>query len=256
MTILDRLERIFSRFAVPGLIRYVVAFNALTYLLGALNPGYLDVLQLDKTAILNGEVWRIVTWIFIPESTRPLFLLIYLWVTWWIGDLLEAEWGTFRLNAYYFLGMVLCILSAFVFGASLGNSLLNLSLFLALATLLPNMEILLFFILPLKFKWAALISLIGVGYILLTGPLSAKMMVIVCLGNYLIFFLPGFFRNAKSNRQVAQRRARFEAAKDHSDTLHRCNTCGITEASNPHADFRVAEDGEEYCLSHLPPKAP
>lgn len=256
MTFLDRLELYLSRFAIPGLIRYVVTFNALVWLLGALNPGYIDVLDLNRAAILRGEVWRIVSWIFIPDITSFPWILLYLWATFWIGDLLEAEWGAFRVNAYYFLGMLLCIASAFVFGASFGNVFLNLSLFLALATLLPNMEILVFFILPLKLKWAALVSLLGPLLILATGPLPAKTMVLVCLGNYLLFFGPHFLREARQNRRVAVRRAKFEADKSTDDTLHRCHTCGITEITHPSADFRVANDGQEYCTHHLPPGRP
>ncbi len=252
MTILDRLEHRLGRFAIPGLIRFVVAFNALAFLLGTLNPGYLEVLSLDRGEILKGEIWRIATWIFIPDITSFPWILLYLWATFWIGDLLEAEWGTFRLNVYYFLGMAVCILSAFVFGASFGNIFLNLSLFLALATVLPNMEILVFFILPLKLKWAALVSLIGPLLIFVTGPLSAKMMVLVCLGNYLLFFGPHFFQQARQNRTVKIRRAKFESAQANDDTLHRCATCGITEITHPDADFRVTPDGHEYCPAHVP----
>jgi len=252
VTILDRLERHLGRFAIPGLIRYVVAFNALAFLLGTLNPGYLEVLSLNSAEILKGEIWRIASWIFIPDITTFPWILLYLWATFWIGDLLEAEWGTFRLNAYYFLGMLLCILSAFIFGASFGNTFLNLSLFLALATLMPNMQILVFFILPLKLKWVALISLIGPLLILATGPLAAKMMVFVSLGNYLLFFGPHFLREARHNRGVAVRRAKFEADKVTGETLHRCETCGITEITRPDADFRVTPDGREFCTDHLP----
>jgi len=252
VTILDRLDRHLGRFAIPSLIRYVVALNALAFLLGELNPGYLQVLELDRALILKGEVWRIVTWIFIPDMTTFPWILLYLWATFWIGDLLEAEWGAFRLNAYYFLGMLLCILSAFVFGTSFGNTFLNLSLFLALATLLPNLEILVFFILPVKLKWVALISLIGPLLILATGPLAAKMMVFVSLGNYLLFFGPHFVREARQNRAVAVRRAKFEADKTTNETLHRCETCGITEITRPDAYFRVTPDGREFCTEHVP----
>ena len=117
---------------------------------------------------------------------------------------------------------------------------LNLSLFLAVATLAPNLEILFLLVIPLKLKWVALISLLWPAYILVTGSLPVKMIVIMCLGNYLIFFGPSFLRRSRENRQTRQRRAKFEAAKDDSPTLHRCEACGITEASNPHADFRVA----------------
>jgi hypothetical protein len=173
-------------------------------------------------------------------------------IVWWTGDLLEGTWGAFRLNAYYFLGMFFCVASALIFGASGGNVFLNLSLFLAVATLVPNLEILFFFVIPLKLKWVALISLLWPAYILITGSLPVKMIVIMCLGNYLIFFGPSFIRRPHERRKLHHRRAKFEAAKDTSPTLHRCEACGITEATDPHADFRVASDGKEYCLRHLP----
>jgi len=254
VTLLNRLESRLQRFAIPGLIRYVVVFNALVYLLGAIDPGYVQMLTLDRAAILQGQVWRIVSWILIPDILSFPWILLYLYATWWVGDLLEAQWGAFRLNAYYFLGLFLCIVSAFVFGATMGNVLLNLSIFLALATVLPNLEILIFLIIPLKLKWAAILSLLSPMLILVTGPLSAKMMVIVCLANYFIFFGPRFFTNLRDRRRVVSRRAKFEADKLMVDTLHRCAVCGATEVSNPHLDFRVTSDGQEYCAEHLPRK--
>ena len=128
MTLLDRLERHLSRFAIPHLIRYVVALNALVFILLSLDPKYLSVLVLSREAILQGQVWRLVSWIFIPDTLSPIWVLFYLMVVWWTGDLLESTWGAFRLNAYYFLGMFFCIASALIFGASGGNMFLNLSL--------------------------------------------------------------------------------------------------------------------------------
>lgn len=253
MTFLDRLEKSLGRFAIPGLIRYVVAFNALVFLIVTLEPGYAAVLDLDRSAVLRGEVWRLVTWIFIPETTRILWIIFYLLFTWWIGDMLESSWGAFRLNAYYFLGMLLCIASAFIFGVSGGNFFLNLSLFLAVATLAPNFEILLFLILPVKMKWVALFSLLLPFLYLVFGPLSAKMMVVMCLGNYLLFFGPTFVRNRMDQRQTANRRARFQSSKT-SEALHRCETCDATEISHPEAEFRVTATGQEFCLDHLPSK--
>jgi hypothetical protein len=252
VTLLDWLERHLSRFAIPRLIRYVVALNALVFILLTLDPKYVSALVLDRDAILQGQVWRLVSWIFIPDTLSPLWVIFYLMVVWWTGELLEGTWGTFRLNAYYFLGMFFCVASALIFGASGGNMFLNLSLFLAVATLAPNMEILFLLVIPLKLKWVALISLLWPAYILVTGSLPVKMIVIMCLGNYLIFFGPSLIKRSRQNRQTLQRRARFEGAKDSSPTLHRCEACGITEATDPHADFRVASDGKEYCTLHLP----
>jgi len=255
MTLLDRLEKSLGRFAIPGLIRYVVGLNALVFLLLAIEPGYASALQLDRAAILHGEVWRLATWIFLPETTSVFWIIFYLIFTWWIGDMLETNWGAFRLNAYYLLGMALCIASALIFGESGGNYFLNLSLFLAVATLAPNFEILLFLILPVKMKWIAMISLLLPAGVLLFGPLPQKMMVVMCLGNYLLFFGPNFLRNRIEARQTATRRAKFQAASGGSDhTLHRCEACGATEATHPEAEFRVTADGREFCMAHLPSK--
>lgn len=256
MTLLDRLEKSLGRFAVPGLIRYVVALNALVFLLITVEPGYAAALELDRSAILRGEFWRLVSWIFIPETTRILWIVFYLLFTWWIGDMLEAGWGAFRLNAYYLLGMLLCIASALVFGVSGGNFFLNLSLFLAVATIAPDFEILLFLVLPVKMKWVALFSLALPALYLVFGPLSAKMMVVMCLGNYLVFFGPAFLRNRSDRRRTANRRARLQPVSKTAEALHRCETCGATETSHPDAEFRVAADGREFCMGHLPSRRP
>lgn len=250
---IERLERSLARFAIPGLIRYVVALNALVFILVTLSPEYAQVLDLDRAAILRGEVWRIVSWIFLPTTLSFFWVVFYLMFTWWLGDLLEGSWGTFRLNAYYFLGMALCIGSALIFGASGGNLFLNLSLFLAVATLAPNLEIMLFLILPVKIKWVAIFSLIFPAAILIFGPLAQKMVVVMCLGNYLLFFAPAYFKGTLASHKTRERRQRFEAAKLPADApLHTCIVCRATEHTHPDADFRVAGDGNEYCTDHLP----
>jgi hypothetical protein len=250
---IDRLERSLSRFAIPGLIRYVVALNALVFILVTVNHDYAQVLELNRAAILHGEVWRLVSWIFLPTTLDFFWIIFYLMFTWWLGDLLEGSWGTFRLNAYYFLGMLLCIGSALIFGASGGNLFLNLSLFLAVATLAPNLEILLFLILPVKIKWVAIFSLIYPAYVLLFGPLGAKMAMVMCMGNYLLFFAPAYFKGTLVSHKTRERRHRFEAAKPPADAaLHACAVCGATERTHPDTEFRVASDGNEYCTGHLP----
>lgn len=249
MTFLDRLERHLGRFAIPGLIRYVVALNALVFVLGYINPGYLNMLAPNGAAIMQGEVWRLVSWIFLPKTNSMLWIFFYLMFTWWVGESLEATWGAFRLNVYYFLGVLGGSIAAVVFGISAGNFLLVQTLLLALATLAPNQEIL-FWFWPLKLKWVALIGMIYPAYLVLQGLWP---IVILGLINYIAFFLPYFLQQAKHNKDVQSRRAKFEAAKlPESHTLHRCVVCGITEVTNPKADFRVADDDQEYCTDHLP----
>lgn len=252
MTLLDRLERRFGQFAISGFIRYVVVFNAAFYLLSMLDRGYLNFLYLDSALVMQGQVWRLFTWIFIPPGVGPIWIFCYLSFTWWAGDCLEATWGSFRLNLYYFLGMFGCTVAAFLFGGVFGGGLLNLSLLFGLATLAPNLEILFFFIFPMKLRWVAFLSFLPLSASFILGNFGTQMAIVVCLLNYLLFFGPTFFRNLRDKQRVVTRRAQFESAKDNTPYLHKCETCGKTELTDPDAEFRVASDDKEYCIAHLP----
>ena len=242
MSWLDSLERRFGRFALPGLIRIVVALTALVYLLTFLNPNFLSVLTLEPARILRGEVWRLVTYIFIPGSIgqpgsmmQPLWLLLVLWFLLFIGDRLEQAWGAFRLNLYFLIGMVGTTIAAFFFGAQFSNAMLASSLFFAFASFYPEEVIYIFF---LRF---------------VAGSTSYRMALVAAFANYLIFFGPDLIRAARNRQQIATRRRRFEGkARPEDEALHRCANCGATELTNPNLEFRVSRDGEEYCLAHLP----
>lgn len=90
---INRLEKRLGPYAIQGLIRYVVAMNALVFILLKINPTYVEALKLDHSAVLKGEIWRLASWIFIPETTGMFWIIFYLMFTWWIGDMLEAAWG-------------------------------------------------------------------------------------------------------------------------------------------------------------------
>ncbi len=260
MSLLNKLERRLSWLAIPGLIRIVVALTALVYLLTFLNPHFLSVLALDPPAILRGEVWRLVTYIFIPptsgqpgSSMQMLWILIALWFLLFIGDRLEQAWGAFRLTLYFLVGMVGTTIAAFFFGTGFSNTMLASSLFFAFATFYPDEVIYLFFVLPVKVKWLAWISVAFLLFGFLGNGNAYRMALIVAFANYLIFFGPGLVRAARNRQQVTSRRRRFdEKSRPEDESLHRCATCGATELSDPNLEFRVSRDGEEYCLAHLP----
>ena len=131
---------------------------------------------------------------------------------------------------------------------------LNLSLFFAFATLFPNFPILLFFILPVPVKWIALVSFCSTAFAFLDGSTGVRLAIVVALANYLLFFGYEWARIWREQGRTVARRQQFQMAArvEAHETLHHCKVCGATEVSAPDREFRVAADGEEYCLMHLP----
>src|SRR6266478_3047794 len=158
MSFLDKLERRLGFIAIPGLIRAIVTLNVLVFILVYLNKGFDSYLALDIGRIRVGEVWRLVTYIFVPQMSHPLLVLIALWFLWFIGDGLERAWGAFRLTLYFLVGMIGTTVAAFFFGSDFSNSMLFSSLFFAFARFYPDVVIYILFILPVKIKWLAWVS--------------------------------------------------------------------------------------------------
>src|SRR3984893_14481630 len=181
MAWLDKLERRFGFLGIPGLIRIIVGFNALVFVLVRLNPDFVSVLNLDPARIRHGEVWRLVTYIFIPQTFSFLWIVFVLWFLWFIGDGLERAWGPFRLTLYFLVGMIGTTAAAFFFGGNFSNTMLIASLFYAFARFYPDEVIYLFLILPVKVKWIAWVSaaLLFAGFFI--GTNSYRMAVVAAL---------------------------------------------------------------------------
>jgi hypothetical protein len=127
------------------------------------------------------------------------------------------------------------------------------SLFFAFARFYPDEIIYILFILPVKIKWLAWIYAAFLMFGFFLGPNSYRAALIAAFINYFIFFGPEIIHQARHRRDVSTRRRRFEEqSRGPTETLHRCAVCGATELSDPNLDFRVARDGEEYCMTHLP----
>src|SRR6266481_8223756 len=217
-----------------------------------LNPNLRFALDLDPARIRHGEVWRLVTYIFIPQ-TLSLWVVLALWFLWFIGEGLERAWGPFRLTLYFVVGMIGTTIAAFFFGGNFSNGMLISSLFFAFARFYPEEIIYILFILPVRIKWLAWIygALLILGFF--TGSNSYRAALIATFANYLIFFGPELIRAARHRRDVSERRRRFEVqSKPEAESLHKCAVCGRTEVSDPDLVFRVSRNGEEYCLEHLP----
>ncbi len=265
MQLLTSLELRFGRFAIPGLVRFIVILMAAVWIIVQVQPGFIQTLTLDPVAVKAGEVWRLFTFALIPP-TRSLFVIFFLLLTWTIGDGLEHAWGSFRLNIFILLGLLGTAVAAFFFEADAIGYFLHLSLFCAFATLYPDYPITLF-VIVVKIKWLALISVALVVLNFVGGSWSMRLTILVTLTNYLIFFGGHWLAVARDRRYVDQRRAAFIKAKRETQleaaaeglpegAMHRCKVCERTDLTDPQLDFRVASaDDEEYCSEHLPKRA-
>lgn len=133
MSAMDKLERRLGFLAVPGLLRYVAALTALVFILYKIDPHYLPLIDLNVDSIRHGQVWRLITYIFVPQIGSLLpdwvnaaFAVIFLI---WVGDRLEEAWGAFRLTMFFLVGMIGTTIAAVVFGATFSNTMLYSSLF-------------------------------------------------------------------------------------------------------------------------------
>ncbi|MCC6356755.1 MAG: hypothetical protein IT577_22945 [Verrucomicrobiae bacterium] len=251
---LDWLESRLGRFAVPHSIRGIALLYLLCFILEALRPGFVGTLTLQPELVRQGQFWRLVTYAFIPSTFSPIWILFVVMIMWLIGDGIEEGFGAFKTNVYLLLGILGTATGAMCFGLpDISGQYLYLSLFFAFATLYPEYEILVFFILPVKVKWLALISAVLVALAFFGGGAAAKLAIGCAFANYLLFFGPTAARATVAMAEVRARRAKFEARKMPEDEpLHRCKTCGRTERDDDLLEFRVASDGEEYCTGHLP----
>lgn len=197
MNWLDKLERKFGRLSIPHLMYFVTGIMLAVYVADlVLGNRVSSALSFNRSLILQGQVWRVVTFIFLPPSSSPIWILFSLYFYCFIGDSLESAWGSFRFLVFYVTGVVAAIISGMICG-SIVNDFLNMSLFLAFAALCPNQELLLFFFLPIKVKYLALVDLLYYAAALILGGWSSRIAILFALLNLLLFFGGDIFRNLR-----------------------------------------------------------
>lgn len=184
------LERKLRRYAISDLMKYVVFGQGILYALMMVMPtlGYrlYSLMTLTRSGLFSGQIWRLVTFIFAPPSSSPIFVLFSLYFYYMIGMSLERRWGKVKFNLYYFIGMLAAIIACLFTGYA-GNTFLNLSLFFAFAAMFPEEEVLLFMILPIKMKYLAVLDAAIYAYQFFVGSASTKITIVLCLANVFLF---------------------------------------------------------------------
>lgn len=216
---LSRLEFKYGRYAIKNLTMYIAGLNLLVFILQSLGINAHSILVLNPKSIVEGfQIWRLITFVFIPETYNIVFILFSVYLVYLIGASLERYWGTFKLNMYYLIGMLGSIIGAFILYLFAGwgymsGYYLNMSLFLAYATLFPDEEFLLFFILPVKAKYLGILDaaflIFSIVIFIIDGAWYNAVAILVAVLNYLLFFGGDIINWVKLKRQVAKNRKRF-----------------------------------------------
>ena len=270
---LNKLERKFGRYAVPNLINYLMVIYVIGTVLGVFAPGiYYAYLSLDISAILHGQVWRLFTFLLEPYGigsgmlsfVNILFFLIKINIFLMIGRSLENTWGTFRFNLYFVSGYILLIVAAvimFAFGFSfpVGFEYVYQAMFFAFALLFPDVQFLLYFIIPIKIKWLAILDAVLLGWqmiqYMISGYYYIAVAILVAFGNFLVFFFSTRNYRRISPRDIKRRRTyKRQVSRPAQGPRHKCAICGRTEEDNERLEFRYCskcQGNYEYCSDHL-----
>jgi len=284
VNIVKNLRRRFNVFCyknrdkgVQNLMLYLVIGTGIVYLMSAMAGNYIlyNLLCFNRAAILQGQIWRLVTYPLTYQIANPLLMLISLFCYYSIGRAMEHVWGTLRFNLFYLTGVVMMDIYCLIFGGQASAVYLNLSLFLSYATLYPDAQFLLFFIIPVKAWFFALFDLVIVLIDLFTLPFPYSFFSVISIANYLLFFgadvlnviprtwrvkLAGLF-GRKVRSQPRPKVIPFDSGSRQApktqptaNYTHRCTVCGRTDVTNPELEFRYCSRCNGYycyCQEHI-----
>lgn len=290
MKFLNKLERKYGKYAIDNLTLILILGYVIGYVINLVNDRMFGYLTLNPYMIMKGQVWRLISWILVPPSELSLFTVVMLFFYYSIGRTLEQTWGKFKYNIFIISGIIFTVVSAMVAYFILPSSVygmynisevntsetfqfvkgyiisfyvstyyINLSIFLLFAALYPDMQVMLYFIIPIKIKWLAYLDLALMAYEIYKYGFVCGVIVFASLLNFLIFFV--LILQAKGNTTANARRKRDYQKKVYSaksvyegGARHKCAICGRTELDNPNLTFRYCSKctgSKEYCEDHL-----
>lgn len=193
----DRLEKRLGFLAAPDLPLFITGMTVMCALLAAFKPEFVMALSLDPSELLRGQVWRIITFMLVPPPAGPLWLILWIAMLYAILQALESAWGDFKITVFLALGMIFTAAGSLAVGMEFGNSVVMLGAFLAFARLLPDREVLVMFILPVKLRWLAALTALWVGLEFATNGLAGRVQLLAGLLPYFLFFGEGHYRDLK-----------------------------------------------------------
>jgi hypothetical protein len=261
MSLLSKMERRLGWMAIHNITVIIVFGQACAFLLMVTHPGmasdptssFLYHIVLFPTLVMHGEVWRLFTFIFVPPSSNILFAFIGLYFFYFLGRALEANWGAFRYNIYLLIAYVMTVGVSFLQPDRAGTiEYIGGSVFFAFAFLFPDMEILLFLVLPVKAKWLGWFTGFLYAWMFYNGDLQTKLLIGAALVNFVLFFGSDIIHHIRTGHR--RLKTKVEKVQLRDKPFHVCAVCGITDKTNPKMDFRycpLCVGSWGYCSEHL-----
>lgn len=291
MNFINKLERKYGRFAINNLIVYVLAAYAIGYISQLISPEFYSYLTLSPELVCRGQVWRLFTWICTVPQSLDIFVIFMFMFYYWIGTTLERYWGTFRYNLYMLSGWFFMTAgSMIIYGVTLlttGNGIslamdtyyLNLTSFLAFASIFPDTQVMFMMIIPIKMKWLAIADLVLIGYSFISHLsilfrysaleiymysggmvtretyIAACVCIVISLLNFILFYFGTRNYKRYSPKEVKRKQTyRRQVRTSNGISKHKCAICGRTENDGEGLVFRFCskcEGNYEYCQDHL-----
>ena len=278
MNFLQKLEKKIGKYAIRNLTRYIIIAYVIGYFITMIsvmtNVNLALWISLNPRLILQGQIWRLVSWVLIPPSNISILTVIMLICYYQLGTLLERVWGAFYYNVYIFFGLITTVIGAFIMyfcggaliidltgGTLFSTYYVSLSIFLGFAMTFPEERMLLFFFIPIKIKYLAIFDVAYLTYLMIVGGWGTRVLILSSLASTIIFFIMTRSSKFKRGRAAAKdkKRAReFQKAVSRGQAAqtsrHKCFICGRTEKDNPDLEFRYCSKcngNYEYCQDHL-----
>ncbi len=277
---------------IPNLMLYIGIGSLVVFVISLFNGNVPALLRFDAASILSGQVWRLFSYpfTFLLGYSNPIFMLLALYFYYWIGKILENTWGTLKFNLYYFCGLLLTdlagiLLYVFLFPIYISASYINVSLFLAVATLIPEQRVYLFMIIPIKMRWMALVDLALTALEIVLAVTRSQTAYtygfwialvvygtapLIALMNYFLFFgrnVKNLFVPRRTYQQPPRRPApepratpnpnwanNYRGPSGQRPYRHKCTVCGRTDTDCPDLEFRYCSKCAGYfcyCIDHI-----
>lgn len=274
MDFMTKLERKFGKYSIPNLTIILIAGFILGYFIAIFDSSALAKLSLNPAMVVRGQVWRLITWIVMPPRSLGPLVIIMLFFYFSIGRTLERSWGDFRYTVYIISGIIFTdigVMLTYVVmlltgqpvdlagGMGVSTYYLCMSMFLAYAFMFPDMQVLLYFVIPIRVKWLGYLDIAYLIYeVLICGlfhDYAGMVTVIMSVLNFFIFYFASRRKSSVSRTHKKKiKNYRREVRQTQILTRHKCAICGQTEEDNPSLEFRYCsrcKGNYEYCNNHL-----